>query len=286
MNKNIKYEAQFNQVPNIPFHIERYSDQNPHSMQAHHYHDCYELYYLYSGERYYFIQDKTYHITGGTFILLSPHEIHSTGNLGKSGFDRMLIHFNKELIHKYIDGEDENIYQNFENNIHVISIEPQKQNFIETLLDNMIQEYIKNNHKPNTFIKFSLIQLLLFLNKANIPSNNNITNTINNTKKIIFEIIGYINNNYFDDINLEDISKKYFLSTYYLSRTFKEITGFGFIKYINNVRIKEAKKLLMNEQLNINEIASKTGFKSNTHFGRVFKEITGLTPSIFKKLNK
>lgn len=62
----------FEQIPNAHFFIKRVSNQKPTREFLHHYHDCYELYYLYSGERYYFIQDKTYHVTDGSFVLIPP----------------------------------------------------------------------------------------------------------------------------------------------------------------------------------------------------------------------
>ena len=99
----------------------------------------------------------------------------------------------------------------------------------------------------------------------------------------MFEILGYINNHYFENLTLESISTRYYLSTFYFSRTFKEVTGFHFIEYLNNVRIKEAKKLLINSSRSIHEIAAAVGFNNTTHFGRVFKQITGCSPSAYEK---
>ena len=99
----------------------------------------------------------------------------------------------------------------------------------------------------------------------------------------MFEILGYINNHYFEELTLETVSAKYFLSTYYFSRTFKEATGFHFVEYLNNVRMKEAKKLLLHSGLTVNEVSTAVGFHSNTHFGRVFKQIVGCSPSAYKK---
>lgn len=275
---------QFGKVPNSRFFIGRYQDKTPSNPLSHHYHDCYELYYLYSGERYYFIQDQTYHITGGTFVLINPYEIHQTGNLGHFGYDRMLIHFSKELLEDYLSVDScLNPYKTLDADIHIISLDPQQQTFVETLLGTMEAEFTQNHQKENAYVKISLLQLLLFLSTCKPSQNDEALTQINTTQKTIFEIIGYINNYFCEDITLETISEKYYLSTFYFSRTFKEITGFNFIEYLNNVRIKEAKKLLLGTHMTINEISSAVGFKSNTHFGRVFKNIAGVSPSQYKK---
>ena len=283
-NDNRNSPPNFEQVPDSHFFIKRVNNQNPNREFLHHYHDCYELYYLYSGERYYFIQDKTYHVTSGSFVLISPNEIHRTGNLGNFGYDRMLIHFSRELLEEYLTVDSSvNPYKNLEEEVHLISLDSQQQSFVEALLHTMEQEYAANHYRENAYIRLTLLQLLLFLNNCKPNRHDAALPEINNTQKLMFEILGYINNHYFESITLETISEKYFLSPYYFSRTFKEVTGFHFTEYLNNVRIKEAKKLLLSSGLAVNEIAAATGFNSNTHFGRVFKQITGCSPSAYKK---
>ena len=276
--------ANFEQVPDAHFFIKRVSNQNPTGEFSHHYHDCYELYYLYSGERYYFIQDKTYHVTRGSMVLIHPNEIHRTGNLGGFGYDRMLIHFSKDLLEDFLS-LDASIqpYRTLEEEVHLISLDPQEQNFVETLLYIMEQEYAANQMRETVYIKLTLLQLLLFLNRCKPSRQDSALTEINNTQKTMFEILGYINNNYFEDLTLEHVAGKYYLSTYYFSRTFKESTGFHFTEYVNNVRIKEAKKLLLNSAHSVGEISAAVGFHSTTHFGRVFKQIVGCSPSAYKK---
>lgn len=277
-------QPEFANVHNSRFYMARRNEQAPLDSKLHHYHDCYELYYLYSGERYYFIQDQTYHITGGAFVLINPYEIHQTGNLGNFGYDRMLIHFNKELLEDYLAVDSGvNPYENLDKKIHIISLDPGQQNFVETLLSTMEAEYKNNNEKESAYIKLTLIQLLMFLNNCKPGVNDEALPHINATQKTIFEIVGYINNFYFEDITLETISEKYYLSPFYFSRTFREITGFNFIEYLNNVRIKEAKKLLLNTNMTIGDIALSVGYNSNTHFGRIFKNIEGISPSQYRK---
>ena len=147
----------------------------------------------------------------------------------------------------------------------------------------MDTEYARNNQRENAYIKLSLLQLLLFLNDCKPSLQDAALAEINNTQKLMFEILGFINNHYFDDLTLETVSSKYYLSTFYFSRTFKESTGFHFVEYLNNVRIKEARKLLLNSNLPIQEIAASAGFHSNTHFGRVFKQIVDCSPSAYRK---
>ncbi|MOA45630.1 Bifunctional transcriptional activator/DNA repair enzyme AdaA [compost metagenome] len=97
------------------------------------------------------------------------------------------------------------------------------------------------------------------------------------------EIVQFINSHYTEELSLHLLADKFYVSPYYLSRFFKEATGFTFVEYLNSVRIKEAKKLLLRSSMKVNLIAKHTGFGSVTHFGRVFKQITGHTPLYYRK---
>jgi YesN/AraC family two-component response regulator len=85
------------------------------------------------------------------------------------------------------------------------------------------------------------------------------------------------------ELSLYLLAEKFYVSPYYLSRFFKEATGFTFVEYVNSVRIKEAKKLLERTTMKVSLVAKKVGFGSVTHFGRVFKSVTGYVPLYFRK---
>jgi YesN/AraC family two-component response regulator len=108
---------------------------------------------------------------------------------------------------------------------------------------------------------------------------------INPVHERISGVVRYINDNYYKELTLQYIADEFFISSYYLSRVFKEVTGFSFVHYLNSVRVKEAKKLLEDTDMKVYLIAKKTGFGSVTNFGRVFKEITGHTPLYYRHVN-
>ncbi len=81
----------------------------------------------------------------------------------------------------------------------------------------------------------------------------------------------YINLNYQNKITLEELSKTFFVSKYYLCRTFKEVTGLNIMDFINEKRLAEAEKLLRYSRLNITEISEKVWFSSVNYFIELFK---------------
>ncbi len=282
---HIMQETSFSPSIRSRFLVEREKVAVAKNLVPSHFHDYYELYYLVSGERYYFIKDKTYHIKSGTLVLINPYDIHYTTKCEDYGYERILVHVNKEYFKSFINlVEDINLFECFEKDIRIIKLNFQEQHFIESLFMTMINEYKSESAGSLSYMKTALVQLLIFINRHKGQETLKEEAYLNSAHKTISQITGFINNNYSLNITLDEMSEKFYISPYHLSRTFKKITGFNFTDYINGIRIKEAQKLLVKTNMHIAEIAEKVGYKSNTHFGRVFKKITGMSPIVYREM--
>ncbi|NHN31786.1 helix-turn-helix transcriptional regulator [Paenibacillus agricola] len=95
---------------------------------------------------------------------------------------------------------------------------------------------------------------------------------------VISLITSYIENNYAKDLYLESIADEIGLSSKYISRIFKEITGTSITDYISLIRMSKAKELLMHTDLKVGDIAHQIGIDSRTTFLRIFKKHEGISP--------
>jgi AraC-like DNA-binding protein len=92
----------------------------------------------------------------------------------------------------------------------------------------------------------------------------------------------FISNHRADDINLADVAQATHVSTFYLCKIFKKATGLTFVEYRNRLRIESAKKMLLNPNLTVSEIAYTVGFQSLTQFNRLFRRVVGMAPTRFR----
>ena len=116
---------------------------------------------------------------------------------------------------------------------------------------------------------------------------NSIENNPRVSKLNILEIIAYIQQNYMEDIRLNELADKYHISLSYLSRSLKDaLGGVTFLEYLTNLRINKAKELIATTEKSITEISAEVGFVDRTAFTRAFKIHTGMTPTQYKKNRK
>ncbi len=86
-----------------------------------------------------------------------------------------------------------------------------------------------------------------------------------------------------EPLSLQQVAKRAHLSSCYFCRKFKDTTGLSFTEYVARTRVEAAKNLLINPQVRISEVAFEVGFQSLTHFNRVFRDITGQSPTKFRE---
>lgn len=100
---------------------------------------------------------------------------------------------------------------------------------------------------------------------------------------IIKKALTYMNNNYKNDITLENVAKHVNLSTTYFSKFFNKELNMKFSDYLNMIRIEESKKYLLDLSYNISDIAVIMGFSDQSYYSKVFKNYEKISPGKYRK---
>lgn len=104
----------------------------------------------------------------------------------------------------------------------------------------------------------------------------------NKSSIIVRQAKNYIDEHYKEDISLQDVAGVLGYSDVYFCKLFKQNFGKSFIVYLNELRIGKAKEFLANPAINIKDISSEAGYRDANYFARVFKRMTGMTPSDYR----
>lgn len=92
----------------------------------------------------------------------------------------------------------------------------------------------------------------------------------------------YLRENYWKDISMQDAARAVHYSDAYFCKMFKQQYGVNFTAYLTDFRIEEAKKMLRQPNVNIKEIGGRVGYEDPTYFARVFRRVTGQTPTEYR----
>ena len=96
---------------------------------------------------------------------------------------------------------------------------------------------------------------------------------------LVENVMQFVKNNFSYDMSLNLAAEQFSVSSGYLSKTFKQVTGTLFIKFLTDVRIQTAMHLIDTTNKSLNDIAREVGYDSNKNFRTNFKKVTGLLPN-------
>lgn len=266
--------------------LDRVIRDSEFNMPTKHFHNEYEIYYLLEGARYYFIENKTYLVKKGSLVLVDQQLIHKTSSASNLPHDRILIELSDKPFSKFFDQLcNISIRRFFSDNCGVLELDEDGQKYVESILHSIMDELTLKNPHYSTFVMMKLTELLIYIIRYNTENSTFAKAITADTAKHrkVHEIVQYITKNYAKAITLNDLSKQFYISKCYLSRIFKEVTGFTVNEYINVNRIKRAQYLLTHSAYNISEIAENVGYDSLTYFERVFKKYTETSPLKYRK---
>lgn len=119
------------------------------------------------------------------------------------------------------------------------------------------------------------------LNSACTEAMNAVQETRHSNHLIRLAIL-YIENHYSEKLSLNSIADQIHISPVYLSNLFTKVVGKSITEYLQGLRVEHAKRFLMATELSVSEIAQKVGYSDVKYFVKIFKRLTGLTPSSFK----
>lgn len=101
-------------------------------------------------------------------------------------------------------------------------------------------------------------------------------------EKVTEMIFSYIQDNYMYDISMQDLAKAMNYSEAYFCKLFKQCFSKNFTSYLTEYRVKEAKKMLELPTINVKDVGQAVGYMDSNYFARVFKRITGQTPTEYR----
>ena len=240
-------------------------------------HDFYEIYYLLKGKRNIFIENKIFTLQENSLVIIPPFQMHKTEG---GPYKRLNLYISTDLLDK-----NEQKFLASCSSFLSFELEKSKKNIILSLFRLFLS---KANEKEalNKKYSLSLAKTFLYILQSStlqpLPHYSPITQN-NANKNLIVDIISYINNHFQENITLDLLKNKFFVSKNTLCKNFQQTMKCSVMEYCSALRLNEAKHLLLTTDKSIEDIADLCGYSSANYFSLLFKSKTGLAPSIYRK---
>lgn len=101
--------------------------------------------------------------------------------------------------------------------------------------------------------------------------------------RILSDAMAYVRERYADSVSLQEAARAVHRNPSTLRKLFREQLGVTFTEYVNKTRVEAAEELLRNPDLSLAQIAVMVGFYDQSHFGKVFRNLTGYTPASYRR---
>lgn len=292
INDNIYYEDNhYIIINNIPNNIYYYIDYDKRdasvNMEFQHLHPYYEMMFLLAPNATHLIEGVPYNIHMGDFVLLAPSVMHKSVYYKGEPSKRVIIDFMYPLDKPETADAYNEILKPFHADLPIYRFDFQDQQRLIDILNSLFifsKEHKYYGNPADEFYIHNKFQELLYtfydLRNKNIYTNDQSYNSI---QQKMYEISSYIHTHYDENISLDALSEQFFISSSYLSREFKHVTGFNLSNYIQLTRIKNAQYQLISSNKKISQIAEECGFSSFSQFNRIFNKISGASPREYRQ---
>lgn len=259
-------------------------------MRCNHFHSEYEIYLLLRGKRRLFFGNRSYLMEAGTLALIDSNRIHMTCSVPDdpdSHYERVILYLRKEKVDEFDQCFPElemGAFFQQHNGIFVLS--PEDQGRTMEMFRTLVRELDGQQGKSRTLIDLEIIRFFIQFWRGNRPVSY-LTDGQRPYEKgkfaTVYAVSDYISVHFREPLTLEGLAKEFYVSKSYLSRSFKEVVGFGFREYVNILRIQLAQEMLGDSDLSISEISESVGFESVSYFGQVFQKHLAISPSQYRK---
>lgn len=256
--------------------VEKSVREKEWDMTDFHSHSHYEIYFLLSGTRKFFLSDKMYNIAAPCLIVIAPYTMHKTEGVG---FTRINVNVSPNSLTQY----QTKILKDL--NCKIIYLSDETAAILFPLLQQAADVYSKQEKfaVEKLCAIFGYITLIL----ENIDKSKTFEPVKAKTEKVsplALKIIDYVAANYTDEVSLTTLSEKFFISKAGLLNCFKNAMNCTIGEYVMKLRLNKAKQCLSSTKKSVEDIAAICGFSSGAYMGLIFKNKVGLSPLQYRKL--
>ena len=268
------YQTEKTGYLNEEFRLFHIKDQTSREFSWH-YHDFHKVVVFFSGKASYHIEGKTYHLKPWDIRLVDRHAIHRPEIDASVPYDRFILWIQNDIpqqeLLKCFQKANDRSY-------NLIRLHPSLQEKLKELLMDLESAARSEDFAKDILTQALFLQFMVYLNRIILEKQYIFDRKSYSFDSQIAEILQYINHNLQDNLSVDQLASRYYISKYHLMRKFKEETGYTLHNYIVSKRLRMARNLI-SEGMPVVKAAHESGFTEYSTFSRAYRRQFGQTPS-------
>lgn len=243
-----------------------------------HYHEFCKILFLLSGAGSYFVEGNRYALKAGDIVLIGNQCVHRPEFESGLPYERVIIYVSPEFIEKQStqDGDLRECFSGKRGHVFRPD-ESQRDVLLEQI--RLLEETLSEDGYGRTILSNGiLLRILVEIGRGLQDEKGRMPKPLMPTSRRILEITQYLDKHLNEDISVEDLSEKFYLSRFHLMRRFKEETGSTIHSYISERRLLMAREMI-SQGKSTTEACYSCGFKSYATFARAYGKFFGTTPT-------
>ena len=253
------------------FHI---NDQTKKDF-SYHYHDFHKIIVFISGKVTYHIEGKAYHLKPRDILLVSQGAIHKPEIDPSVPYERYIFWIRDDLSCQELN----TCFQKAnDRSFNLVRADSALQERLKDLLPE-IEQTLQNKHFGDTVLRDALFtQFMIYINRIFLRTSSSPDKKTYSSDTQVEQLLKYINRNLSENLSIDQLAERFFLSKYHMMRKFKNETGYTIHNYITSKRLLMARSLI-SQGMPITKAAQASGFHDYTTFVRAYKKQFGKAPS-------
>ena len=276
---NMLFSEQFYQTEktgylNEEFRLFHIKDQTQKEF-TYHYHDFHKVVIFISGKAAYHIEGKTYQLNPWDILLVNRHAIHRPEIDSSVPYERFILWIQNDIpwqeLLKCFQKANDRSY-------NLVRLNPILQEKMKDILSELESSAQSDGYGKDLLIQSLFLQFMVYLNRIFLEKQYIFDKKSYTFDSQIASILQYINHNLKEDLSVETLAARYYVSKYHLMRKFKEETGYTLHNYIINKRLLMARTLI-SEGMPVTKAAKESGFAEYSTFSRAYRKQFKAAPS-------
>ncbi len=253
------------------FHIKDRTEREYH----YHYHDFHKVIVFLSGKVTYHIEGKSYHLKPWDILLVNRGAIHKPEIDTSVPYERFILWIREDIHDQALTTCFQRAH---DRSFNLIRLHSQMQERLKDILLELENSFHEEAFCSDLLNHALFSQFMVYLNRIFLEENYTIDRKSYTFDSQVENLVRYINRNLDQDLSIDALARKYYLSKYHMMRKFKEETGYTMHNYIVSKRLLMARSLIT-QGTPVMKAAQQSGFRDYTTFVRAYKKQFGVSPS-------